>query len=231
MNPTAIFFDAGNTLIFIDPRVVAPIFGDHGVDLSEEEFWDAEFQARVGLMKRVEDGAWGTEDHIWSEYFQTLLRGCRVPEEQLEVVGQALKDIHGVRHLWSYMHPSTPGALEHLRSAGYRMAIISNADGRIEGRIEEAGIRDFFEFVLDSEVEGVEKPDPEIFLRACNRMGVDPSDSLYVGDLYPVDVVGARTAGMKAVLMDPQGRLEYDVDSIPNVEALPEYLARVSSRP
>jgi len=231
MTINAVFFDAGNTLIFIDPRVVVPIFRAHGADVDEGTFWDAEFRARVGLMKRVEEGAWGTEDHIWGEYFQSFLRGCGVPEERLEEVGKAIMEVHRVRHLWTFMHPSTLGALESLRDAGYRMAIISNADGRIEGLIEGAGIRDFFEFVLDSEVEGVEKPDPEIFHRACNRMGVDPSECLYVGDLYPVDVVGARSAGMGAVLMDPQGLLDYEVDRIPNVEALPEYLGRVSPRP
>jgi HAD superfamily hydrolase (TIGR01662 family) len=231
MTINAIFFDAGNTLIFIDPRIVIPIIRRHGTDVDEDLFWKAEFKARVGLMNRVEDGAWGTEEKIWTEYFQTFLRGCGVGEEVLEVVGKEVVEAHRKRHLWSFMHPSTLGALEHLRDAGYRMAIISNADGRIEGLIEGVGIKDFFEFVMDSKVEGVEKPDPEIFLRACNRMGVDPSESLYVGDLYGVDVVGARGVGMEAVLMDPQDLLEYPVDRLPNVEALPEYLARVSPRP
>jgi HAD superfamily hydrolase (TIGR01662 family) len=226
----AVFFDAGNTLIFIDPRVVVPIFRDHGAEVEEGMFWDAEFQARVKLMKRVEEGAWGTEDHIWNEYFSNLFRGCGVPEEQVEGVDRRIREVHRERHLWSFMHPSTPAALERLREAGYRMAVISNADGRVEGLIEGAGIRDFFEFVLDSGVEGVEKPDPEIFLRACRRMGVDPVESLYVGDLYPVDVLGANAAGMKAVLLDPQEILDYPVDRIPNVEVLPEYLARVSPR-
>jgi putative hydrolase of the HAD superfamily len=98
----------------------------------------------------------------------------------------------------------------------------------VEGLIEEAGIRDYFEFVMDSHLEGVEKPDPEIFLRGCRRMGVRPEECLYVGDLYPVDVLGARSAGMDAVLLDPMDRLDYPVDRIPDVQALPGYLARVS---
>jgi len=98
----------------------------------------------------------------------------------------------------------------------------------VEGLIRGAGLGEFFDFVLDSEVEGVEKPNPEIFLRACGRMGVDPGRSLYVGDLYPVDVVGARKAGLHAVLLDPLDRLSYPVDRIPNVAALPGYVERVS---
>jgi FMN phosphatase YigB (HAD superfamily) len=46
-----------------------------------------------------------------------------------------------------------------------------------------------------------------------------------VGDLYPVDVIGARSAGLQAVLLDPWDTFDIDVDRIPSVAALPEYLA------
>ena len=55
-------------------------------------------------------------------------------------------------------------------------------------------------------------------------MGLAPSDCLYVGDLYPVDVVGARGAGMDAVLLDPLGVLDFPVDRIPTVSDLPAYM-------
>lgn len=226
MNLDAIFFDAGNTLIFINPRVVLPILGEHGAQASEERFWESEFHARLALARLVEEGATGTEDHIWREYFVRLLLGCGVPPGRLEEVSRRLREEHQNNHLWTWVDPATEPALAVLRSRGYRMAVISNADGRVEGLIRGAGLAPHFEFVLDSHVEGVEKPDPEIFLRACRRMGVEPGRSLYVGDLYPVDVVGARRAGLWTVLLDPLGRLDYPVDRIPNVAALPGYLAR-----
>ena len=231
MDIKAIFFDAGNTLIFIDPRVVLPVFREHGAEVDEERFRGAEFRARVKLVRRVEEGAFGTENHIWNEYFKNLSLGSGVPEDQLERVGERIRAVHSERHLWTYMDPATPPALDRLTEAGYRMAVISNADGRVEGLIEGAGIRDRFEFVMDSELEGVEKPDPEIFLRGCRRMGVDPSESLYVGDLYPVDVLGSRNAGLHAVLLDPVDGLEYPVDRLPDVAALPAYMERLSPRP
>lgn len=231
MDIKAIFFDAGNTLIFIDPRVVLPIFREHGAEVDEDGFRGAEFQARTRLVRRVEEGAFGTENHIWQEYFENLSLGSGVPEDQLKRVGERIREVHRERHLWSYMDPATPHALDRLSEAGYRMAVISNADGRVEGLIEGAGIRDRFEFVMDSELEGVEKPDPEIFLRGCTRMGVDPAESLYVGDLYPVDVVGSRNAGLHAVLLDPMDRLDYPVDRLTDVTALPQYMERLSRRP
>lgn len=226
----AIFFDAGNTLIFIDPSAVLPIFLQVGVAADEDLFWEAEFRARSGLARTVEEGATGTEAHMWQAYFAELFRGCGIPEGHLAEVGERVREVHAESHLWTWVDPRTGPALEALRARGHRLAVISNADGRVEGLIRGAGLRGFFEFVMDSALEGVEKPDPEIFLRACRRMGVGPGESLYVGDLYPVDVVGARTAGMEAVLLDPMGRLEYPVGRIPDVAALPGYISELEHR-
>lgn len=227
----AIFFDAGNTLIFVNPSRVLPIFQEVGVEATEEAFWEAEFHARLGLARSVKEGATGTEAQIWQAYFNELFLRCGVPPESVPLVGDRVKTVHSESHLWTYVDPATAPALEALKTRGFRLAVISNADGRVEGLIRDAGIHHLFEFVIDSAVLGVEKPDPEIFLEACRRMGVDPKDSLYVGDLYPVDVVGARGAGMDAILLDPMGRLEYPVARIPNVAALPGYLHRLSPRP
>ncbi|MGW8265583.1 MAG: HAD family hydrolase [Longimicrobiales bacterium] len=226
----AIFFDAGNTLLFVNPSEVLPIFREVGVEVSEERFWEAEFRARLGLSKRIEEGASGTEAHMWQVYFAELFRGCGVPEAQLRRVGERVWEVHAGSHLWTHIDAATKPALETLRARGHRLAVISNADGRVEALIRNAGIHHLFEFVIDSAVEGVEKPDPEIFLRGCRRMGVPPGECLYVGDLYPVDVLGARTAGMEALLLDPTGRLDFPVERIPNVAALPAYLLERKER-
>jgi HAD superfamily hydrolase (TIGR01509 family) len=100
----------------------------------------------------------------------------------------------------------TAEALAELRRRGFVVAVISNADGGVERLLEGAGLRQHLEFVVDSGLVGVEKPDPRIFRIALDRSGVAPQDACYVGDLYPVDVVGARQAGLEPVLMDPLGR-------------------------
>lgn len=227
----AIIFDAGNTLIFIDPQVMVPVLREYGADVDEEGFRRAEYFARTRLTQRVEEGAFGTENHLWKEYFENLLRTSGVPDSRIEEVGSRIVEIHTDRHLWTHMDPSTRPALDRLLESGYRLAVISNADGRMEGLIEGAGIRDCFEFVMDSEIEGVEKPDSEIFLRACSRMGLPPGECLYVGDLYPVDVLGARKAGLQALLLDPFGALDYPVDRLRDVSALPDYMEQLSCRP
>ena len=59
--------------------------------------------------------------------------------------------------------------------------------------------------MIDSQLVGVEKPDPRIFAIALERLGLAPADGLYVGDIYEVDVIGARRAGLDVILLDPMG--------------------------
>lgn len=222
--PRAVLLDAGNTLLFVDPDRMVEIFAAEGVETDRERFRRAEYEARLVLSRAVEEGQRGTESHVWESYFLTLFRKAGVPEELLPAVGERVKAVHDRAHLWTHVPEGIPAALERLLEAGYRLAVISNADGRVEGLLERAGLRSSFEFVVDSHVVGVEKPDPEIFHLGVRRLELEPEECLYVGDLYPVDVVGARRAGLRALLLDPFGRMEVPVDRIPSVTRLPAYL-------
>ncbi len=136
-------------------------------------------------------------------YLEALFTGAGVPAARLDEVGVCLQRLHGERHLWSRTAVGAPEVLDRLRAAGLRLGVVSNSDGRVEEALAAAGLRDRFEVVLDSALVGVEKPDPAIFRAALDALGVAPADALYVGDLYEVDVVGARAAGMEAVLLAP----------------------------
>ena len=83
--------------------------------------------------------------------------------------------------------------------------MVSNSDGRAERHLENAGVREGIEFVVDSHRVGVEKPDPRIFAIALERLGTAPERALYVGDIRSVDETGARAAGLHFVLIDPWG--------------------------
>ena len=83
--------------------------------------------------------------------------------------------------------------------------MISNSNGWVEQLVTESGLRPYFHFVLDSQLLGVEKPDPRIFQIALDRIEIGPAEALYIGDLYSIDVVGSRAAGMRAILLDPAG--------------------------
>jgi len=222
----AVLLDAGNTLVFVDPARTGAILHRHGAVLDADRYARVERDARAGLAREVEEGVTGTEGHVWRGYFTALFKGMELPESAWEAATGEIVAVHARHHLWSHVGPGTAEALRALQDAGYRLGVVSNADGRVEALLGDLGLARFFELVVDSELVGVSKPDPRIFRIALEQMGVEPHRTLYVGDLYPVDVVGARGVGMDAVLLDPFDALGHrsDVDRIPSVSRLPEYL-------
>ena len=221
----AVLFDAGNTLIYIDPARLVDILRKAGAEVDEERVRTAELQARRQLHAVIAEGHVGTEPEVWRGYFSDLFQSSGVPPEGMEAAGRGLRAAHGDDHLWTHVEPGTADALQALADAGYRLAVISNADGRVEGVLEAVGLRPHFEFVLDSEVVGTEKPDPEIFFEGARLMGLDPHRCLYVGDLYPVDYLGATRAGMQAVLLDPMGLHDEKAPTVGTLGELPAYVA------
>ncbi|HUL01801.1 MAG TPA: HAD-IA family hydrolase, partial [Gemmatimonadales bacterium] len=85
------------------------------------------------------------------------------------------------------------------------LGVVSNSNGSVRALLAAAGLGDALDFVIDSGVVGVEKPDPRIFRLGVEQAGVAPHEAVYVGDLYSVDVLGSRAAGLGAILLDPRG--------------------------
>ena len=102
----------------------------------------------------------------------------------------------------------------------YRLAVISNADGKIADALNRGGIADCFETITDSGIVGKEKPHPAIFETALRSLGVKPARSLYVGDVYCVDYLGATSVGMQCVLFDAPGA--YEQKGLARVQSLEE---------
>ena len=113
-----------------------------------------------------------------------------------------------------------------MRQRGLKLTIVSNANGKLHVLFERLALAGCVDCLLDSHVEGVEKPDPRFFELALARSGARRETTIHVGDLYQVDVVGARAAGLRAVLLD-EGGLYPDVDC-PRVRSLPELVDQVS---
>jgi putative hydrolase of the HAD superfamily len=117
------------------------------------------------------------------------------------------------------------GALARLRAASCRLVVVSNSNGRVRRILRRTGIEPHVDLVLDSQEEGVEKPDPRIFEIALERSKADRAATIHCGDIYHIDVVGARAAGLPAVLIDAAG-LYGDADC-PRVQSLPEFADRL----
>ncbi len=88
---------------------------------------------------------------------------------------------------------------------GWVVGVISNSNGSVARALEIAGLAKHLDFVIDSSVVGVAKPDARIFAMGLEAAGAAPEETVYVGDSYFVDVLGARQTGLGAVLFDPGG--------------------------
>jgi HAD superfamily hydrolase (TIGR01509 family) len=159
-------------------------------------------------------------------YFNLILDHAGVPPSA--AVDAALAELHAYHqtsNLWEYVPATVAPALATLRERGLKLAVVSNANGKLDvlfGRLALAGCIDC---LLDSQVEGVEKPDPRFFEIALERSGAQRKTTIHLGDLYQVDVVGARAAGLRGVLLD-EGGLYPDVDC-PRVRSLAEFVDQV----
>ncbi len=207
MSLRAIFFDAGNTLIRIDYAAIAAALAARGVSTTPDDLMRAEWRARVRLDADVfaTGEIASTETRTThSRYLAYVLEGVGVTDAAL--VGAMDEWRRGYNQplgLWTAPEPEAAPALTLARDSGLRTGVISNSNGMIRRILERLDLLPLVDFALDSQEEGVEKPQPAIFERALARAGVTAGEAAYVGDLYSIDVLGARRVGMTGVLLDP----------------------------
>jgi FMN phosphatase YigB (HAD superfamily) len=205
-----IFFDVGNTLLFPNrTKILAPISSDRHPTLEQ-------WQALERRTKHEFDQGMtsGRVDHgFWWIFHTHLLR--QLGEDA--GLGEQLVENTRSSANWDQMLTGTRDALTRI-GQNFRIAVVSNSDGRIDHVLSRCGIADCFESITDSGTVGVEKPNAKIFEAALSAMQTRADESLYVGDLYSVDYVGARDVGMEAVLFDVSGAYR-DLDLL-RVESL-----------
>lgn len=199
----ALFLDAGNTLVFLDHLAVADVVSSHGVRVDGRRLRSVE-----GLAKRHYEALMArgvSHEDGWGLYLRALLEAAGLSASDAASMIAPLRRAHDAFNLWRRVPEGLIEALAASRAAGLRVAVISNSEGMLPELFERVGLAPSIELVVDSHHEGVRKPDPELFHRAVQRLGVRVERSVYLGDIPGVDVVGANAAGMAAVLVDPLG--------------------------
>jgi putative hydrolase of the HAD superfamily len=183
---------------------VAGILARHGIEIPAERLAAAEPAAKWTLDQPQHiEGVDDTRRALL--YYDLVLAGAGHGEAVAPEVWAAVRTEHARSNLWQRVLARVPEALTRLRAAGLRLAVVSNANGTCPTLLAQVGLAPYFDAILDSAIEGVEKPNPEIFRRALARVGAEPGRALHVGDLYHVDVLGARAAGVQAALVDAGG--------------------------
>jgi HAD superfamily hydrolase (TIGR01509 family) len=211
----AIFLDVGNTLLFPDWNLMLVALHQRKILPTLQQLQSFERKTKNEFDAILESGS--AVDHgFWYMFYAHLLESLAMEDPSLL---DQLVTATRISANWSVILPGTREALLRLAQK-YRLGVISNADGKIAQVLDRCGITDCFEVIIDSGIVGFEKPHPVIFAAALRAMGTAPSESLYVGDIYSVDYLGAKAAGMEAILMDVCGA--YRETGSARVESLEE---------
>jgi putative hydrolase of the HAD superfamily len=215
-----LFLDAGGVLVFPNWSRVSDVLAKYDVHVDASALAAAEPLAKQRIDIGTTIGATDDRQRGWL-YFNLVLTQAGVAQsEQTDAALAELHAYHAKVNLWETVPPDVRPALDRLRGLGLRLAVISNANGTLRTMFDRLDLASRVDVVLDSCEEGVEKPDPRLFRIGLERVGGRAETTLHVGDIYHVDVVGARNAGLRAVLLDPFTLYEgYDC---PRVQSLDE---------
>jgi putative hydrolase of the HAD superfamily len=169
----------------------------------------------------------GGEEGFWRRLVARALNhaGADLDPDAVTRVLERLRRHFAGAGAWS-VYPEVPAVLAALRADGVRLAIVSNWDSRLPSLLDTLGLAADFEVLAVSHLEGVEKPAPELFWRAVDRLGVRREQVLHAGNLADVDVAGARAAGIDAVLVDRAGPARHERGVIHDLSPLPEIARR-----
>jgi FMN phosphatase YigB (HAD superfamily) len=216
----AIFFDVGNTLLFPDrSHILAPL-RQQELTPSLQQWHAIERKTKKEFDDILQhDGK--ADRSFWYLFHSHLLRELGIDDDALR---DEMVEATRVSANWCDIRPGTREVLLRLGQR-YPLAVISNADGKIADVLERCGIVDCFRTITDSGLIGCEKPHAAIFEEALRGMDAVAEQSLYVGDVYSVDYLGATRAGMQAILFDVSGA--YRESGLPRVESLEELEGKV----
>ncbi len=193
----AVTFDFGQTLAEMDTAMLAARLAERGVTVSADALEDA----RPAMWRRYNEAIReGLGGHPWVLLMSTLLRSVGVADDAISPLAEWLFAEQPRRNLWRRPIAGMIERVRALRARGVPVGVISNSEGGLAHLIEEMGWSADFDAVADSGALGMEKPDRAIFDWTAERLGVAVRDIVHVGDSWAADYVGAREAGMRAVL-------------------------------
>jgi putative hydrolase of the HAD superfamily len=221
----AVLFDALGTLVRLEPpweRLPPVLRSRHGIEVSEE---DAR-RAMLAEMSYYRDHH--REGHDPESLAELRRRCAAVLREELPAVATVPEDALIETMLDSIRftpYPDAAPALGIVRALGLRAAVVSNWDYSLDSVLDDLGLGGLLNGVITSARVGAAKPDPEIYRTALQEVRCSAENALFVGDSPETDIAGARSAGIRAVLVDRSASIaDTGVETIPSLEGLPELI-------
>lgn len=143
---------------------------------------------------------------FWKHYSYRYLISIGLSKEQASFLAPELTQLMDDGYNpQSKVFPEDFVTLDTLRKAGYTVGLISNRSQSFDEEIQELGLAPYFDFAYVAADVEAWKPDPAIFERAFHETGSTPEQSVYIGDNYYADIIGANNAGITPILLDRYG--------------------------
>ncbi len=210
----AILFDLDGTLRHHLPNG-GEIFTEYvirqGLSVTEDDrrraaVWEHYYFANSPEIRADHKKFNGEEEAFWFNFAHRRLTALGCSPALVSELGpkvSAYMNEYYKPELW--VPEETQTVLSELRESGYTLGVVSNRDDPYHVQIEEMGLQDYFHFSLAAGEVQSWKPEPGIFYAALERADATAGQTLYIGDNYFADVIGARRAGLRPVLYDPKG--------------------------
>jgi len=230
----AVFFDLDGTLRH-DTPASNQVFFDYAIELGVPDLpasrlqalrWSHAYWANVGKMVEQDLAQFERDtSQFWQNYAYRYLLAYGCPEDQAASLAPQVRAYMSAHYNPEHTVPADAHpTLMALQEKGYILGIITNRSRPVHEEVEALGLTPYFDLILAAGEVNTFKPDPGIFEHALNQVEVQPQASLYVGDNYYADIVGAARAGLHPVLIDPDrvfpGVVCPVVDSLSGIQAL-----------
>ena len=219
----AVFFDLGYTLIYFS--------GDFNKIISDSYFVLADELIKAGCRVDRWDFSRKFDQEMKKYYQQREIDFLERPVEKIikeilkrmdqdhfadEVYVQAMYAMYRVTERSWLLEEDTIQTLQKLTAEKYRLALISNASNAwdVNNLIDNNHLRGYFSTILISANEGIRKPDPRIFARAAQKLQIDLSEAVMVGDTLDADILGAHRSGIKAIWISRRKDKSYQPDEV-----------------
>ena len=198
-----LFLDAGGVLCHPSWRRVSAALAAKGVRIPAEALAAAEPHAKRDIDEASVIGATDDARRGWL-YFNKVLEHAGVPlSDATDAALAVIRAYHDADNVWEEVPSDVIPALTRFRALDLRLVVVSNANGRLRHLFDRLGLTALFDVVLDSYEWRVEKPDPRLFHIALREAHSTAERTAHVGDLFHIDVAGARAAGLReGILLD-----------------------------
>jgi putative hydrolase of the HAD superfamily len=211
-----VFLDAGGVLVVPTHEVICERFAAAGFEVDPALLFEAHYRG-VHAIDRA-----AAAPEVFDEYHRAYAAHVGIEEAALVAAAEVLEDLWATSGLWRQALPWAAEGLAAIAATGVPIVIVSNADGTVDRLLTETGLLQVgpgpgveVVAIVDSGAIGIAKPDPAIFHHALELVGATPDRAIHVGDAYQYDVLGARAAGIRPVLVDPLGiRTDADCERV-----------------